>query len=857
VVTPFRPIERPRVYERLLAAAEYRITTIVAPAGFGKSVALRQFVRRRPSCVLYEVARESKTLLQFVRGFCDAFASYRPGLRAALRTAFEGTATSSARGRDLGNWAAVHLRDLKATIVLDNLEVSNDDPEISQYLTTVIEHTRAQMHWLLASREPLALPIASWLAYHEAGIGLDQDDLRFTLDEARASATGAGISISEYDLATVFRLTGGWPAALTFAFWAAMKARDAQSLTDETREMVYQYLAEQVWSSLDAELQGFLAVAAFLPWIDQAFAEAFGGDQPARLIDRLRSRIGLLTTREVGVYELHDLFRTFIERTISNRSNIQVHDARLRAAQILENNNLYAEAIDAYVNAGAHDALARLLNERNVTLLDSGHYDVAMRALRNIRPSSFRLAGVLYLKAAIEESQGHIRRAEALYARALSKAPDNVSLRASISCRYSLLLYQQGRTDGIALLDELAGRSDLSESDRTDVTGSLAVLAAYLGDQARATALMDSALALAETADDQLRARTYGRASTVSFFAGDEEALQGFASEAAHIAESCSLYSLAARVYTSLSAQYTAAGRIGLASAYAERIVASAEKAGDPQLRARGLGELMALEAELGNEDRLLSAEKELGAIGYHGPNGLFGLLVARAMSLLWNARFEDAADFLSRVREGSLPWHQHRVQTSLLAVAYAASGNQSLALRALAAYDLCVSRDTDTHTVFVRPRELGLRYAILAALILGERSIARRLKLKAPPVDANFSSFEGFDDALSALRCHSRRKLEAALASMRTASQSGIARLIAATTLTSFDVDITPEVRLTAAEAAILRSLAEGLTNKAIADAQGRTVNTIRTHVASILRKLRCETRGEAVAAARRVGYV
>ncbi|MBV9234131.1 MAG: hypothetical protein JO030_08820, partial [Candidatus Eremiobacteraeota bacterium] len=40
----FAPIERPRVVERLAAALRFPIALVVAPAGYGKSVVLRQYL---------------------------------------------------------------------------------------------------------------------------------------------------------------------------------------------------------------------------------------------------------------------------------------------------------------------------------------------------------------------------------------------------------------------------------------------------------------------------------------------------------------------------------------------------------------------------------------------------------------------------------------------------------------------------------------------------------------------------------------------------------------------------------------------------------------------------------------------
>jgi DNA-binding CsgD family transcriptional regulator len=61
----------------------------------------------------------------------------------------------------------------------------------------------------------------------------------------------------------------------------------------------------------------------------------------------------------------------------------------------------------------------------------------------------------------------------------------------------------------------------------------------------------------------------------------------------------------------------------------------------------------------------------------------------------------------------------------------------------------------------------------------------------------------------------------------------------------------------LTARELEVMRLLAEGHTNSAIAERLYVSPRTVDHHVSSLLRKLGTRTRGEAVAAARRVGLV
>ena len=62
---------------------------------------------------------------------------------------------------------------------------------------------------------------------------------------------------------------------------------------------------------------------------------------------------------------------------------------------------------------------------------------------------------------------------------------------------------------------------------------------------------------------------------------------------------------------------------------------------------------------------------------------------------------------------------------------------------------------------------------------------------------------------------------------------------------------------RLTAGELAVLRELPSRLTQKEIAAARSVSVNTVKTHIRAIYRKLDVESRREAVEIARRRGLI
>ena len=151
---------------------------------------------------------------------------------------------------------------------------------------------------------------------------------------------------------------------------------------------------------------------------------------------------------------------------------------------MLEAAGMPAAALERYIEMAAPDDVARVLAEANFTLLESGHYDVAERALRLLSGPRALIPGVLAVRAAIEESHGRIEQAEKLYEAALDRNPDDLSFQVGVAWRYGLLLYQQGRLDAIPRLERLAVRPELSGADRANLEGSLAMAKALAGDLA-------------------------------------------------------------------------------------------------------------------------------------------------------------------------------------------------------------------------------------------------------------------------------------------------------------------------------------------------------------------------------------
>jgi DNA-binding CsgD family transcriptional regulator len=499
----------------------------------------------------------------------------------------------------------------------------------------------------------------------------------------------------------------------------------------------------------------------------------------------------------------------------------------------------------------------RVLAAYNFALLDKGCFDIVERAVRSL-PGSMVSANpnVLALRAALEDAHGRVDQAERWYAAVLERVTEDVAFRVAVALRYALLLHQQGRVEALPVIENLRDRDDLDTPERASVLGMLALIYSSRGRHDEAQRTIAEAIDLAEFTDDSIRARTFGRAATTAFYASDDAKAEYYTREATRMCIDAGLFGQAARSFSTLTALHAFAGRLPVAAWYAAQVAANAEKAGDLQMQAHGLRTLMQLEAERGNTDRVAEVDCDLAKLNYRGHTALISYVFAKALHHVWGNQLGEAQVALTTVADREFAPFQNRLRYSLLAAILAKLGSRTEAIDALARYDAAVAQDVGTRPLFERLRGFADRYAILANILLQRNALAQKA-LRGTRASA--ADLKSFDALLGAMLNRVPEQSESALRQMRLAGIAGIARFLEIIADGQCTRTVEPEdaEALTPVELHVLRAMSQGLGNQAIADNQQRTVNTVRTHVSAILRKLGCASRGEAVAAARRQGLV
>nr|WP_232307303.1 LuxR C-terminal-related transcriptional regulator [Sphingomonas sp. Y57] len=333
---------------RITGAAE-RLAVLSAPAGYGKTTLLSQCHaqwRREDVAVAWYSVDDSKFESDQFFAYLMA-ALHRAGLplpysQEAIDAGLPGLAAEAAARAIV---VALEASEEPVRLIIDDYH-RIASPATNRFLDYVIERMPNHAAIIMAMRGMPEIALSS-LRVRGQLLLLEQNDIGFSDSEALRFLSDQS---SKVDWGELIERTQGWPAALQLLrLWLA--GRDhvdtLEHLTRRSSDLA-DYLAEQVFSGLPADVQQFLLETSIAERICTGLGNAISGrDDGADLLDQMRRRNLLVTPLDDdGVwYRFHPLLREFLYDMLARGSHARLDALHLRAAAWLAGENLLPEAL--------------------------------------------------------------------------------------------------------------------------------------------------------------------------------------------------------------------------------------------------------------------------------------------------------------------------------------------------------------------------------------------------------------------------------------------------------------------------------------------------------------------------------
>ncbi len=387
-------VQRPRLIERLDRGIRsgHKLTLVSAPAGFGKTTLLANWIRSSDRSVAWlSLESSDNDPARFWSYVIAALQSLQPDIGHAGLAALDAPQAPPIESPLTGLLNEIADVDRDWVLVLDDLHLITE-PAINDGLVFLLDHLPPQVHLILATRADPPWPLARLRVRGEM-TELRTEDLRFTTDEVTAFLnTVMGLDLSARDIAALDTRTEGWIAGLQLAA-LSMQGRDGaggfvQAFTGSHR-FVLDYLMEEVLDRQPGPIREFLLKTSILerltgPLCD-AVLDVHDLDSQAVLADLERSNLFLIPLDdERRWYRYHSLFADLLSRRLSRRYPGQAPLLHRRASRWYEDGEMTAQAISHALQAGDADQTERLVSRNALAMILHGELGTLIASLERL-----------------------------------------------------------------------------------------------------------------------------------------------------------------------------------------------------------------------------------------------------------------------------------------------------------------------------------------------------------------------------------------------------------------------------------------------------------------------------------------
>jgi len=378
-------VERKRLIQFLEEMIEKRLVLVSAPAGYGKTSLLVDFVShsRIPVC-WYSIDRLDIDPLRFTTYLA---ASIQQKFRSFGQRTF--AALTGDQGKFNGEYIAnVFIIDIYENIsehfliILDDYHLVNDSIEIQNFISKLLLDLDDNCHFIFVSRTLLSLPVLPNLAARSEVDGMSYEELEFLSEEIQALfQQNQQLSLSLDQADEIKQNTEGWITGILLSSQVDKKLSALQARLGRVSGFSLQDYFSQVIKQLPEEVNSFLLWTSLL--------EEFNANRCAEVIGPVISdenapwqkwmnviqqyNLFVMPVGEEGDWlRYHPLFLDFLQNTIiAERPEIAKAILNNLARMSIQNDQ-WDQAFSIYRRLGSQKDLIQLIEQVGLEMILNG-----------------------------------------------------------------------------------------------------------------------------------------------------------------------------------------------------------------------------------------------------------------------------------------------------------------------------------------------------------------------------------------------------------------------------------------------------------------------------------------------------
>jgi LuxR family transcriptional regulator, maltose regulon positive regulatory protein len=578
-------VMRSRLLEELEHATQRAVTLIAAPAGYGKTTVVAQWLASdlRPKIVAWiSLDTADNDPVRLWTNIATALA------RAGCDIARDIVGFVAAGGNDVLTVVLPRIVDALAalpsdiTVLIDDFDIVRAT-ECNEQIDFFVKHLPPNAHVVLITRSDPTLRLGRLRAAGQLS-EIRADDLAFNTREASALLVSDGVQLSSEAVSELMQRTEGWPAGLYLAALSLTGRADPSEFVHTfsgNNRFIGDYLTEEVLSRQPEQVRNFILDMSIVDRFSVPLADYVTEARHSASILRNLKHTNLFLVpldSEERWFRFHHLFGAVAYSTLETERPDRAAMLHGRAAEWLSENGYIEDAVEHALAAGNFRHAANLVNANWLRYFDAGLGTTVQRWLRALEASAADHSTAYVVTAAWMAALSGNQEEMDRWLAQLNNASDHVRLPDGTKSVESVVALIRGLFGFDGPLDTLAFARRAAELETNGNLAWFAVANTALGHASYVIGDLDTAVgvlpkaATSEAAPALLKILALATLALAQAELGHDDRSRRSAEEAMEVVETRSLHALpqVSLAFTALGQSQAASGELMQAMATLE-----------------------------------------------------------------------------------------------------------------------------------------------------------------------------------------------------------------------------------------------------------------------------------------------
>lgn len=419
-------IYRDRLISRFCSFAKTKITYVTAPAGYGKTVFVKQLVDSAEiPYVWYHLDDFDNDPIQFFQYLAKGLSLALPSLQIDVPK-FNPEDIKNDK-KYYGIMAAIiseleKKADKGLIIVFDDFHLIQE-AEILRFMEYFLNYIPDTVHIIISCRHKPDFEL-SRLKASGSVVEINRQDLEFNKIETISLLTMKnGERFDEVFVNKIHSKMNGWALGLclTKLAFEGLAGRQAEFAFSKAKDEIYDYISNELFTGLPHEIQEFLLYTSVLdninPEVCNYILDLEDAAQKLKYIERKNLFITAISSGDDISYRYHDLLKEFLLSLLSNRKS----GAYDKAGKYYLKCGAFEQAVEYFRLAGDDSMLVQSVEQSGQKMLQKGRLKTVERWLSILAERGLMQSPLLImLKGELLSYGGSFSEAEGLIDRAFS-----------------------------------------------------------------------------------------------------------------------------------------------------------------------------------------------------------------------------------------------------------------------------------------------------------------------------------------------------------------------------------------------------------------------------------------------------